>query len=886
MRRWLQRWFWRFARRALGLRYRVRVEGAERLRGVRGPVLVMPNHPGFIDPPLVLSHLPLREPLRPMVYKPVARHPVIYPFMRMVDAFEVPDLAEHSRSSREQTLALIDEIAAGLKRGQSFLIYPAGRLQQRGREEVGATRSVAELLQRCPEATVVLVRTRGLWGSTFSRAWTGSRPLLGRCILRGIGVILANLVFFTPRRRVTMTVEVPDRQNLPEPTREQLNPWLEDWYNREGPEEPKFVPYHFAFGAREHEFPELEAGEAVDPSQLDPATIDAVNEMLEEHLGRPLEDEEKQPGTTLDRVGLDSLDRMDLALKIEQRFGFGSDQVAETVGQLWLLAEGKLKGAGGAAEVPAAWKRPPSSSEPVRIVGDTLGEAFVRRCLEHPGDVAVADGISGALSYRKLLVGARLLGKRFAGFEQQAVGVMFPASVAADLVFFGLHFAGKLPVMLNWTTGPANLAHAVKTLGIRRVVTSHKLVDRLGIEVEGADYVFLEELRGEIGRLERIATFLATYAAPKHFLRALPPQEPGDTAVVLFTSGSEAAPKAVPLTHRNLIVMMRSGAKALEFTRASVLLGSLPPFHSFGLAGNVVMPIITGIRMVHYPDPTDAAGMVRITAQYRPTLIYITPSFLDYMLRAAGEGDLDSLRLISTGAEKCPERIFDKCAEVVPGAEVLEGYGITECSPVVSANRPGRAKRGSIGLPLDVVDVRVVDPDTNRPLEPGQTGMLLVHGPTIFDGYLHYDGPDPFVELDGKRWYRTGDLVRIDDEGYIFFQGRLKRFLKAGGEMISLPALEEPISRRYPPTDDGPQVAVEGIETPEGRRIALFTTTEVSLREANAILAEAGFRGVMRLDEVRRLDDIPVLGTGKTDYKVLRRMLAEERGKSGNTGRT
>ena len=876
MRRWIQRWFWALARLVLGLRYRVRVEGAEQLRGVRGPVLVMPNHPGFIDPPLVLSHLPLREPLRPMVYKPIARHPVLYPFMRMIDAFEVPDLAEQSRSSHEQTLALIDEIAAGLKRGQSFLIYPAGRLQQQGYEQVGATRSVAELLGRCPEATVVLVRTRGVWGSTFSRAWTGSRPLLGRCILHGIGVILANLIFFTPRRRVEMTVEVPDRRDLPEPTREKLNPWLEEWYNREGPEEPAFVPYHFAFGSREHEFPERQAGEAVDPSQLDPATIRAVNEMLEEHLGRPLEDEEKQPETTLDRVGLDSLDRMDLDLKIQQRFGFRSDQVAETVGQLWALAEGQWGGAAeDSAPVPAAWNRPPSSREPIGIPGETLGEAFVTRALDHPGDLAVADGIVGVLSYRKLLVGAWLLGKRLAELEGDAVGVMFPASVAADLVFFGLHLAGKLPVMLNWTTGPGNLAHAVKTLGVRRVVTSHKLVDRLGIEVEGAEYLFLEELRGEIGRIEKLGTLLATYLAPGRFRRGRPDQDPDDTAVVLFTSGSEAAPKAVPLTHRNLILMMRSGGKALEFTRADVLLGCLPPFHSFGLAGNVVMPVITGVRVVHYADPTDAAGMVRITSKYGPTLLYITPSFLDYMLRAAGDGDLDSLRLISTGAEKCPERVFEKCAEVVPGAEVLEGYGITECSPVVSVNRPGRAKRGSIGQPLDVVEVRVVDPDTNRPLEPGQTGMLLVHGPTIFDGYLHYEGPDPFVELDGKRWYRTGDLVRIDDEGDIFFQGRLKRFLKAGGEMISLPALEEPIARRYPPTEDGPQVAVEGVETPEGRRVVLFTTAEVSLREANAALAEAGFRGVMRLDEVRRVEQIPVLGTGKTDYKVLRRMVAE-----------
>ena len=148
--------------------------------------------------------------------------------------------------------------------------------------------------------------------------------------------------------------------------------------------------------------------------------------------------------------------------------------------------------------------------------------------------------------------------------------------------------------------------------------------------------------------------------------------------------------------------------------------------------------------------------------------------------------------------------------------------------------------------------------------------MLLVRGPSIFNGYLNYDGPDPFIEVDGKRWYVTGDLVRLDEDGYIYFRGRLKRFLKIGGEMVSLPALEEPFSEPYPPTENGPQVAVEGVDAP-GRWIVLFTTLDISLRQANALLAEAGFRGVMRLDAVQRMEAIPVLGTGKTDYKVLRK---------------
>jgi long-chain-fatty-acid--[acyl-carrier-protein] ligase len=220
--------------------------------------------------------------------------------------------------------------------------------------------------------------------------------------------------------------------------------------------------------------------------------------------------------------------------------------------------------------------------------------------------------------------------------------------------------------------------------------------------------------------------------------------------------------------------------------------------------------------------------------------------------------------------------MFARSGELAPQAALIEGYGITECSPVVSANRMGRTKPGTVGLPVEGVEVCVVDPDTGQTLATGQTGMLLVRGPSVFAGYLNYDGPDPFLTLGTDRWYKTGDLVALDEEGFIHFRGRLKRFLKAGGEMISLPALEEPLTRRFPPTEEGPQVAVEGVEKPEGRQIVLFSTREIPLREANQILTEAGFRGVMRLDEARRIEAIPVLGTGKTDYKVLRKMIAED----------
>jgi long-chain-fatty-acid--[acyl-carrier-protein] ligase len=212
---------------------------------------------------------------------------------------------------------------------------------------------------------------------------------------------------------------------------------------------------------------------------------------------------------------------------------------------------------------------------------------------------------------------------------------------------------------------------------------------------------------------------------------------------------------------------------------------------------------------------------------------------------------------------------------LAPQAQITEGYGITECSPVVSVNRPEANRPGTVGQPLPGVEVCVVDLDTGDLLPTGRVGLLLISGPMVFPGYFAYDGPSPFQERDGKRWYVTGDLAELDADGYIRLAGRLKRFVKAGGEMVSLGALEEPFVRLYPPTENGPRVAVEGIETPDGPRIALFSTESISIREANALLQKEGFHGVMHLDDVRKVAAIPVLGTGKTDYKVLRAMLNE-----------
>lgn len=878
MLRLLQAICWWIARWALHRRYAVQVVGLDKLQGLHGPTLVLPNHPGYIDPLLVWSHVRLAQPVRPVATTTMYRKPFLLPVMRLVQALEVPDLSTHSLSARERTLAMIDAVVAGLERDECFLIYPSGRAMRNGREEVGAARTAAEVLARCPQANVVLVRTRGLWGSMFTYARTGNAPNLAGCALRGLAWMAANLILFAPRRRIVMTIERVQRERLPEPKRETLNPFLESWYNQEGPETPVFVPYHAWFGPRQFNFPTTAESAAADPGQIRRTTIAAVTELLEECLGRPLAAHEQTAGTTLDELGLDSLDRMDLAMRIEDRFGFRSPEVAKSVGELWAVAEGLVAATDDAgASVPSLWRQPPATAKPVEILADTIPEAFLRRVLADPTEPCVADRLSGTLTYRRLWVATQLLAAQFRTLPGEAVGVLLPASVGADVAFFGLHLAGKLPVMLNWTTGPANLAHAVDKLQLRRVISSRKLVDRLGVEVPGAEYVFLEDVRSRIGKLAALRTLLAARLFPRSWLRRLPAVRPDDPAVVLFTSGSESMPKAVPLSHRNLLANARAAIEPLGLTNRDRMLGFLPPFHSMGLLGNIVAPVLGGLRVVHYADPTHAAGSLQTMVAFQTTLLITTPTFFNYILALAQPGDLASLQLVLTGAEKCPAAVFARAAQLAPQAKIIEGYGITECSPLVSLNRPDRLRSDTVGFPLRGVELRVVDPETHQPVPANATGMLLVRGDSVFSGYLHHDGPEPFVTADGQRWYVTGDLVQIDAEGFLHFRGRLKRFVKVGGEMVSLPALEEPLTVRWPPTENGPQVAVEGLELAHGRCIALFATGEIALREANAVLADAGFRGVMRLDEVRRVDAIPVLGTGKTDYKALRHVLAAAR---------
>ena len=862
---------WMVATVTLSLRYRVRVTGLEKVRGMKH-ALILPNHPGYVDPLLVLKTLfPSLRP-RPLLLGSMFHNPLIFWLPKVLDAVEIPELGEASAAARETTAQSLAAIIAGLKSGRNHVLWPSGRVYRTaGRESLGAARSVAEVLRADPEVNLILVRTRGVWGSMFSYAYTGGAPNLAMMLLKGAGILLANLIFFAPRRRIEITIEPIDRSALPGTTREKINPFLEAWYNAPGEEKPIYVPYHFLLGPRTYDFPRAIGAEAVDVSKVRPATRETIAEMVAERLKREPIESDRDPATKLEDLGLDSLERTELLLAIEDRMGFRSKEVPVTIGGLWAVGEGLID-ADELQAAPPEWLKLPEEKSRLRILDETIAAAFVQRCIVARRDVAAIDDVSKLVTYERLLTATLLLSRRVAAMEGNAIGILLPASIAATSTYFAVLMAGKLPVLLNWTTGPANLAHAASVMQLKHVITSRKFVDRVAVTVAGTTYDYLEDMRGSMGKLEMLGALLKVRFAAGSILRQLPTARPDDAAVVLFTSGSEKAPKAVPLTHRNIISNLSSALDAFHLTNHDVLMGFLPPFHSFGLSITTVLPPLTGARVAYHPDPTAAAVIARKIGMYRATIVLGTPTFLALITARCRGNDFASVRLAVVGAEKCPPALFDALARIAPGTALLEGYGITECAPVVAANREESSKRGSVGLPLDNVKLKVVDVETHAALAQGETGMLLIHGPNVFPGYLDQAG-DPFIEQDGLRWYLSGDLARIDEDGFVWLAGRLKRFIKAAGEMISLPAIEEPLTLAYPPDENGPRVAVEGVENHDGRRIVLFTTMDITLRQANELLQVKGLRGVMRLDEVRKLEKLPVLGTGKTDYKVLRAMI-------------
>ena len=481
------------------------------------------------------------------------------------------------------------------------------------------------------------------------------------------------------------------------------------------------------------------------------------------------------------------------------------------------------------------------------------------------GRVAVEDPVTGKLIYRKLLVGARVLARKFVPLadEGKAVGVMLPNANGAAATLLGMMSAGRVPAMINFTAGAANIQAACTAAEVRTIVTSRgfverarldKLIDALAVTVR---IVYLEDLRGTVSIVDKIRGLV-------RYRRALVPCSADDPASILFTSGSEGAPKGVVLSHRNMLCNAAQAAARIDFGRTDKVFNTLPVFHAFGLTVGLVLPLVSGVPVFLYPSPLHYRVVPELVYGTNATILFGTDTFLAGYARAAHPYDFRSVRYVLAGAEPVKEATRRLWAEKF-GVRILEGYGVTETAPALALNTPMFNRFGTVGRLLPGIEAKL---DPVEGIEEG--GRLYVRGPNVMLGYLKADQPGILVPPE-EGWHDTGDIVTIDHEGFVTIKGRAKRFAKIGGEMISLAGVESLASELWP----GAQSAVVAEPDPRrGERLVLVTEKEDATRAAFQAYAKArGASDLMAPAEVMVVDKLPVLGSGKTDLVSVARLV-------------
>ena len=885
-----RRFFAKIAQMILSLRYRVRVTGLESIVPAKAGepgILFLPNHPALIDPPILMSRLFGRFAPKPLSDSEQAEKPIVRQIMRFIKPIIITDVQKTGLAGRDRVLAAMQEVVSHLKNGENILLYPAGRLNRSAMENLGANSGVEYILQQLPEVRVVLVRTSGLWGSSFSYA-SGKAPDLMRKAGHFLLVLLANCLFFVPKRKVR--IEFVQNVHLDASLgRKQLNANLEGFYNALSPKNVS-VPYYFWQGSSARVIadpPAAEAGVSGDVNEVGEATQKLIRTKIAELAGTQVAANERLATD----LGLDSLTWLELTTWIEGQFGVAipDPSVLETVDDCILAAAGMLQKTSVTLKDPSsAWFAPQPAALP--FVSDDadlgIGELFLRQALAAPNKQIGADQLAGEHSYRDLLTAILFLQPTIRNIAAQRVGIMLPASVSAVIAYFAVLLAGKTPVMFNWTAGRANLAHGVEETETTHIISASLLCKKVeemqgfSLDSLGVEWLKLDQIFAKANKLALLKARLFAYLG-KRFVQHRLREDKNEAAVILFTSGSESRPKSVPLSHTNILANLSDFSKLLPFEPDQKLLGMLPPFHSLGLVGTLIMPMLLGLQTVYHPNPTEPAFLANIIGGYKVSLVIATPTFLSGILQAAKPGQLASLRTAFTGAEKCPPLLRDQLAAEVK-ATIYEGYGITECSPLVSLNAPRQNKPGSIGKVMPSLSYAIVDENLEKKVPQGERGQLILRGPSIFHGYLKAESDKGFCTFNGEKWYVTGDYVQEDVEGYLFFCGRKKRFVKIAGEMISLPAIEAALAQGLPPVqaeeqkNAGPFFAVTASGDDGHPELVLFTTENVTLVEANQAIRAAGLSALHSLRRVIELETMPLLGTGKTDYQSLQQKIKTE----------
>jgi len=863
----------------LRLRYDITVTGLEQI-DPKKQYLIFPNHQALVDPQIVVGILSRKISVHPVMSETFYYLFGLHLFFRMLWAVPMGDI---QRWGDESTVKkALSGISDALRNKKNILIYPSGQLYNQEFELIRWKKTAFEIVQHMPDHVEILtIRTSWLWGSMWSKAYHGETPNIFWNFIKSFWYICANLIFFLPKRKVTVHIENLTQTLKPIGDLHIFNQTLEDWYNLPGPESLHYQKHYFYWNdTKTKTLPKIqwstEVYDVFDQNRISPEVKKKVFQKVAEIKSIDIDLLRFDTHLVLD-LYCDSLDIAEIKSAISQLFPESSNPPITDIKNLWDLCIMALGLSQNVDNIPEClWVH--NQRQDTALVRDILqktkqkeGEYFsissaYREIFSHHTDeYFLYDTLVWTQTRKEFHQKVFLLSEYIKKIPGENIGIMLPSLGMTSMILMAVYKAGKIPVMLNWTLWEKALLHCVDFANISNILTSKSFADKIqndGTKQLAETFIFLENILKEVSVWKKLKTFLFS-----RFL-SMPKIHEDSQAVVLFTSGSESLPKAVSLTHKNILSDICWALAYFPVQKKDILIGFLPPFHSFGFTINTILPLISGVSVTYTPDPNDPRTIVHLIQKTKATILTATPTFLKMILANTPKDELSTVKYAVVWAEKCPQEVMEQFRKKIPHGCIVEWYGITECSPVISINPPEKTKIWSVWIPIFGWEVCILSLENDEKRAANQEGMIYFSGQNVFNGYLDPQILSPFMEINGKTFYKTGDLGYLDEDGYLFITGRLKRFVKIAGEMISLPFIEEILSQKYASEEN--RIALEAKEQDGNVKMVFFSQMKIDQEEVNAYLRQSGVSNLVKIHQTIQLDEIPILGTGKTDYTVLK----------------
>ncbi|HKK41464.1 MAG TPA: AMP-binding protein [Bacteroidales bacterium] len=497
---------------------------------------------------------------------------------------------------------------------------------------------------------------------------------------------------------------------------------------------------------------------------------------------------------------------------------------------------------------------------------------------KNSGKLAIIDKTTGSrVTYSKALIGALILASKFRKYDEGFIGIMVPTSAGCSLAAVAALMSGRIPVMINYSTGAeSNARYAQKKCRFSTIIASKSLLEKIDCPVIDG-MVMIEDIMESVTTGEKLKAALKSKLPLNMLLNNIHQGNENDTATILFTSGSEKDPKAVQLSHLNITSNIINFSEHLGIVSSDILLANLVFFHVFGLTVNLWVSFFHGLTMITYANPLDFQTVSTIAREEKPTMMVGTPSFFWGYLHKSEPGDFKSLRLMVAGADKCPDALREGYMKK-HGVTLLEGYGATETSPVISSNTHENNRPGSTGKVIPGMKVKIENFETGEECGNGLVGKILVKGDSVMKGY--YDDPELTEAAIVDGWYDTGDMGYLDDDGYLWHAGRFKRFAKIGGEMVSLVKVENTLEKHLPMGVSC--CVVEVSDEKKGASIIATVNIEVNKTE---ILRKMGAElpNIALPRQFVVIKDLPMMGTGKIDFRSVTKIVQDILNNSDNS---